>query len=116
MIYMTRIRQEQEPVFGLFDCPDNTQVMASRGQSTTPLQAFNLSNSSFIVQQSKFMADRIERSRSDARDRAAYAYRLAFGRLAEPEELDAAVEFADQHGTWMLCRALFNANEFLLIP
>ena len=116
MIYMTRIRQEQEPVFGLFDCPDNTQVMASRGQSTTPLQAFNLSNSSFIVQQSKFMAERIERSRSDARDRAAYAYRLAFGRLAEPEELDAAVEFADQHGTWMLCRALFNANEFLLIP
>jgi hypothetical protein len=116
MIYMTRIRQEAEPVFGLFDCPDNTQVAASRGRSTTPLQAFNLANSSFTVQQSKLMAERLERSRSNPRDGAEYAYWLAFGRPAESEEIDAAVEFADQYGLWMLCRALFNANEFLLIP
>ena len=116
MIYMTRIRQEREPVFGIFDCPDNTQVTASRGQSTTPLQALNLANSSFMVGQSKLMAQRIESSRSGSRNRVEYAYRLAFGRPADRLEIDAAVEFSDQHELWMLCRALLNTNEFVLIP
>ncbi|MCA9267351.1 MAG: DUF1553 domain-containing protein, partial [Planctomycetales bacterium] len=45
MIYMTKVRQEQESVFGAFDCPDASQVAPKRSRSTTPLQAFNLFNS-----------------------------------------------------------------------
>ena len=116
MIYMTRIRQEVEPVFGLFDCPDATQVMGLRGRTTTSLQAFNLSNSGFVVQQSKLMADRLERTTTGNRQAAALAYRLAFGREAVPEELDQAAVFVEQEGMWMFCRALFNANEFLTVP
>jgi len=116
MIYMTRIRQEEEPVFGLFDCPDATQVMGRRGQTTTALQVFNLSNSTFMIQQSRLMADRLEGSTTDHRQAAALAYRLAFGRDADLEELDQAAAFSEQMGLWMLCRALFNANEFLMIP
>ena len=62
------------------------------------------------------MAQRIESSRSGSRNRVEYAYRLAFGRPADRLEIDAAVEFSDQHGLWMLCRALLNTNEFVLIP
>ena len=51
MIYMTKVRQELDSVFGLFDCPDGNQVMPKRSRSTTPLQALNLFNSTFVLQQ-----------------------------------------------------------------
>ena len=35
MIYMTKIRQEQDDVFGAFDCPDGGQTTPNRTQSTT---------------------------------------------------------------------------------
>ena len=68
------------------------------------------------IRLSKLMAERIKRCQSGNRDRVEYAYRLAFGRPADRLEIDAAVEFSDQHGLWMLCRALLNTNEFVLIP
>ena len=45
MVYMNRIRQEQDAIFGAFDCPDGNQVMPDRPESTTPIQALNLFNS-----------------------------------------------------------------------
>ena len=47
MIYMTKVRQERESVFGVFDCPDASRAVAKRSRSTTPLQALNLFNSRF---------------------------------------------------------------------
>ncbi|MEZ6135449.1 MAG: DUF1553 domain-containing protein [Pirellulaceae bacterium] len=41
MIYMTKVRQEREQVFGAFDCPDASMVVPG-SRSTTPLQALNL--------------------------------------------------------------------------
>ena len=38
MIFMTKVRQEQESVFGVFDCPDASQSVPKRSRSTTPLQ------------------------------------------------------------------------------
>ncbi len=35
MIYMTKIRQEQDDVFGAFDCPDGGQTIPQRSRSTT---------------------------------------------------------------------------------
>ncbi len=60
MIYMTKVRQEQESVFGAFDCPDASQVAPKRSRSTTPLQAFNLLNSMFVMQQAELFAKRLE--------------------------------------------------------
>ena len=42
MVYMTKVRQEREHVFGAFDCPDASMVVPKRSRSTTPLQALNL--------------------------------------------------------------------------
>jgi len=60
MVYLTRIRMEQDATFGSFDSPDGGQTCPVRGQSTTPIQAFSLLNSPFILQQAEFLAERIE--------------------------------------------------------
>ena len=113
MIYGTVIRQRPDGVFGAFDCPDAGQIAPKRGQSTTPLQAFNLLNSSFIMQQSCFFAERLKKEAGtdvDAEVRRAFA--LAFQREPDRQELAAATKLVREHGLPIFCRALLNANEF----
>lgn len=117
MIYMTKVRQEQESVFGAFDCPDGSQVAPKRSRSTTPLQAFNLFNSKFVLQQCDLYVERLKKlAPDDPTRRAALAIELAYGRPAEKGETSEALSFAEEHGWPALCRALFNANEFVFIP
>lgn len=117
MIYMTKVRQEPESVFGAFDCPDASQVSPKRSRSTTPLQAFNLLNSEFMLQQADLFAQRLEKeSPTSDVPRAALAFDVAFGRQATAAEADRSFAFANQYGWPALCRALLNANEFVFIP
>ena len=116
MIYMTKVRQEQDSVFGAFDCPDASQVMPKRSRSTTPLQALNLFNSTFMLQQAGLFASRLEREANAPIDRVRLAFELTCGRPPEPPEAEAALELARDHGLTALCRALLNANEFLIVP
>ncbi len=69
MIYGTVVRQRPDGVFGAFDCPDAGQIAPKRNRSTTPLQAFNLLNSSFMMQQSDFFAERLEKEAGPNRKR-----------------------------------------------
>jgi len=117
MIYMTKVRQEQDSVFGAFDCPDASQVMPKRSRSTTPLQALNLLNSAFVLQQSDLLAERL-RSECGAspEGQVRQAYELCFGREPGPAEVDEATAFIREEGLTQFARALFNANEFLFIP
>ena len=61
MVYRTVVRQRPDGVFGVFDCPDGGQIAPKRTRSTTPLQALNLLNSGFMMQQAKFLAQRLEK-------------------------------------------------------
>ena len=116
MIYMTKIRQEQDGVFGVFDCPDGAQVVPDRSQSTTPLQALNLMNSRFMLQQAAIFAARIRANDGDnVNGQVVEAFKIAFSREPNQNELQTAAELAKSHGLESLCRALFNANEFLYI-
>ncbi len=113
MIYGTVVRQRPDGVFGVFDCPDGGQIAPKRTRSTTPLQALNLLNSSFVMQQADFLAERLRREAgpgAEAQVRRAFA--LAFQRQPDGAELGAAVQFVQTHGLPVFCRALFNANEF----
>ena len=56
MIYMTKVRMAQDSTFGAFDCPDAGQSQPKRSRSTTPLQALNLCNSTFVNQQAQLLA------------------------------------------------------------
>jgi hypothetical protein len=116
MIYMTKVRQERESVFGLFDCPDASQVVAARSRSTTPLQALNLLNSGFVMMQAKDFAERLQREAGKASaDQVRLAFRLAFGREPDAAELQDAAAFVEHTGLAEFCRALLNSNEFLFI-
>ncbi len=117
MIYMTKVRQEQDSVFGLFDCPDGSQVMPQRSRSTTPLQALNLLNSQFVIQQAEFMAARVqEEAGANTADQVRHAFLLTFSRPPEAGELEDSVSLVEENGLVTFCRALINSNEFLFIP
>ena len=116
MVYMTKIRQERESVFGAFDCPDASQVISKRSRSTTPLQALNLLNSLFVVQQSELLSQRLKAGKKSPSEQVQLAYQLCFGRHAAPDEVADAERFAREFGLESLCRGLLNSNEFLFIP
>jgi mono/diheme cytochrome c family protein len=117
MIYAHKIRMEPEAVFGAFDCPDAGQSVSRRRQSTTPIQALNLFNSRFILDEADAMAKRVEAEAGIAIPAQIHrAYGLALGRTPEPDEIADAELIVREHGLPTLCRALFNSSEFLFIP
>jgi hypothetical protein len=117
MIYAHKVRREREAVFGAFDCPDAGQSTARRRESTTPIQALNLFNSRFTIEQSEAFASRVKAEVGEDIDRQIHrAYELALSRQATDAELADAEPVVSGHGLPALCRALFNSNEFLFVP
>ncbi len=114
LVYQAKPRVQLDDIFGAFDCPDAGQIAPRRTSSTTPLQALNLLNSSFAMQQAGFFAERLEKdagAQPEAQVRRAFA--LAFARVPAEDEITAAVALIREHGLTIFCRALFNANEFI---
>jgi hypothetical protein len=115
MVYMTRVRREVESVFGLFDCPDGNQVAPKRTRSTTPLQALNLFNSKFVLQQAEFLAQRLEAESETPVEMIETSYRLCFGRSPTHREMKLGTEMLEQLGVVQYCRVLLNSNEFVFV-
>ncbi len=117
MIYAHKVRREPEAVFGAFDCPDAGQAVGQRRESTTPIQALNLFNSRFILDQSNALAQRLEKSGgASIEDCIREAYRITLSREPSPEEIAEAAPAVTEHGSAVLARALFNSNEFVMLP
>ncbi len=116
MIYQSKPRMQLDNIFGTFDCPDAGQIAPKRTRSTTPLQALSLLNSPFLMQQAKFLSERIASEvGTDVEAQVQRAFLLAFQREPTKEELKAGTSFASDHGLTALCRALLNANEFIYV-
>jgi len=116
MVYQFKPRLQQDPTFGVFDCPDATQTAPRRAASTTPLQALNLLNDPFMLDQGERFAARLHEEAGDAvAGQVRRAFRLAFGRDPSDEEEKAAEKLVRAHGLATFCRALFNANEFVFV-
>ncbi|WP_437194576.1 DUF1553 domain-containing protein [Planctomicrobium sp. SH527] len=82
MIYMTKVRMEQDAVFGAFDCPDAATSVPQRTVSTTPLQALNLFNSYFLMQQADILAESLkQKSPEDVHQQIRLAYELCYSRI-----------------------------------
>ncbi|MBL9204310.1 MAG: DUF1553 domain-containing protein [Opitutaceae bacterium] len=117
MVYQCKPRVQLDDVFGAFDCPDAGQITPKRNRSTTPLQAFNLLNSPFALQMAAAFAARLEREAGpDPEAQVRRAFDLALGRPPEAAELSAAATVVREHGLKVLCRTVFNLNEFIHIP
>lgn len=116
MVYLTRIRQEQDSVFGAFDCPSGNQVMPRRSRSNTPLQALNLFNSPFVLQQAEILAARLQKDVGEKPERQVErAFWLLYGRGPDTYERRTSVAMIRDEGLESFCRALFNTSEFLFI-
>ncbi len=118
MLYQERMRRVDDKMFTAFDFPDCGQVRAKRPVSTTPLQALNLMNSNFVVEQAAFIA---ERARAEAKGKGAEAavrrcFDLLLARLPDEGELAVATTIAKESGLHVVCRSLINSNEFAFLP
>ena len=116
MVYQSKPRMQLDDVFGTFDCPDAGQVAPKRNSSNTPLQALNLLNSTFILDQSALLAQRLVR---DVGEQPAAqvdrAFAVMFGRQPGEAERAGGVQLIQEHGLEAFCRALYNASEFLYV-
>ncbi|MFN5050637.1 MAG: DUF1553 domain-containing protein [Planctomyces sp.] len=117
MVYSHRVRMEQVPVFGAFDCPDFGQSIPRRSRSTTAIQALNLFNSRFTHDRAEALAHRLStQAGAQLTAQLQLAWQLTLSRPPTTTELSAAETVAQQHGLPQVCRALLNSSEFLLIP
>ena len=117
MVYAFKVRMEQDGIFGAFDCPDGSLVVPKRSVSTTPLQALNLFNSRFILDQSQTFADRLRHEAGEQPEsQVRAAWQLAFNRTPQRAEAEEAMAFVRSEGLPAFCRGVLNANEFLFIP
>src|SRR5207237_6193420 len=99
MVYQFKPRLQQDGTFGAFDCPDATGSMPRRNVSTTPLQALNLLNDPFVLDQCDRFAARLKRDvGEDVGAQVTWAFRLAFGRGPTESETEAAAELVRRHG------------------
>lgn len=116
MVYLFKIRQEQDAIFGSFDCPDGNQVIPKRSRSNTPLQALNLFNSAFVLQQAEILAQRlVEEGGGGVHSQIERAFNLFYGRSPDAFERRVSRELIEGESLTALCRALYNSSEFLFV-
>ncbi|MFO0822752.1 MAG: DUF1553 domain-containing protein [Gemmataceae bacterium] len=116
MVYQQKPRMQLDDTFGVFDCPDAGQIAPRRNVSTTPLQALNLLNSTFALQQAGYFAERVEKEAGrDVAAQVRHVFALTFQRLPTEREQTAAETLVRAHGLAALCRAVLNANEFVYV-
>jgi hypothetical protein len=115
-IYRTWVRSGRNEFLDVFDCPDPSTAAPRRAVTTTPLQALALLNNSFTFRMAGCLAARIQREVEGNLDsQIRHLYRLAFNRVPDADEANAAKQHVAAHGLAALCRVVFNSNEFLYV-
>ncbi len=117
LLYQERMRRVDDGIFTAFDFPDCGQVRAKRPVSTTPLQALNLMNSDFVLEQSKLIAARAKLNvGGDEIKSIDECFRLLLGREPDEQERKDSLALAKENDLSLVCRALINSNEFAFLP
>lgn len=117
MLYQERMRRVDDGIFTAFDFPDCGQVRSKRPVSTTPLQALNLMNSDFVIEQSRRIADRAQSDAGKDDGRAVdRCFELLLGRQPDTQERHDCLLLAQETDLSFVCRALINTNEFAFLP
>jgi hypothetical protein len=128
-VYSYFKRGMKYPMFEVFDQPDPNLTCESRSNSTVPTQALTMLNNDFIIQQSRYFAERVLQQAGPGNEpRIRAAYRLALSREPSSRELQANAGFLDRQreahrakaspeteALADLCDVLLNLNEFLYI-
>lgn len=115
-IYRFVVRTTPQPFMTTLDCPNPAVLTPARLTTTTALQSLSLLNNDFMLKQADYFAARVQtEAGDDAAAQVAQAFRLAFGRNPDDDELHRCAPLVEQQGLTALCRVLLNANEFVHI-
>ncbi len=114
-VYRLIVRSVPDPFLATLDCPDPSAMVAKRNETLTPLQSLALLNNKFMVRMAEHFAARIEPMGANSTERLNAAWRIAFGREPEDDELALLVKYADRFGLANTCRLIFNMNEFVFV-
>jgi hypothetical protein len=125
-IYVLAQRNMRYPLFDAFDLPDMHNSCARRMTTTTAPQALLLLNGDFTLERGRqFASLLLQRFGPEESALLADAYRRAWGRRANDEEIQLGLRFlsARSDGRTMdraavladFCHALLNTNEFLFL-
>jgi hypothetical protein len=110
-VYRFVVRSQQQPWMAALDCADPSLLVDRRNQTITPLQALAQLNDALVIVMARHFAARVERA-GGPREQVAAAYRIAFQRGPEPDELGTLAEHVERHGLASACRLILNLNEF----
>jgi hypothetical protein len=127
-IYMMTKRSLLLPLMTTFDFADTTQPCSQRNVSTVAPQALALLNNDFVHEQSRALADRVEREAGgDENSQIERAWWLALCRAPSESERAAAISHLDEQrrnlsedrtrrqALTSLCHVLLNLNEFIYV-
>jgi mono/diheme cytochrome c family protein len=115
-VYRFIVRTTPPQFMTTLDCPDPANMTPVRNVTTTPLQSLALFNNDFMLKQAKYFAERLRAEHpNDIPKQMAQAFEIALARHATITELQYTAQLVQQHGLLHLCRALFNANEFVYV-
>src|SRR5262249_32632045 len=132
-VYVLVKRNLRYPLFDAFDYPDMHNSCSRRLQTTTAPQALLLLNGELTLGHARAWAEALHaRHGEDPKAMVASAYRAAWGRPADAEEIDLGLRFLTrQSGTHRdlaaseeqarkmaltdFCHAVLNTNEFVYV-
>ena len=115
-IYRFAVRTTTHQFLTTLDCPSPANLVPARNVTTTALQSLTLLNNDFMLKQSGYFADRIQKEKpDDFTSQIDRAFQLAFGRSPSAPEAVAANQLAQARGLMQFCRMLLNANEFVYV-
>jgi hypothetical protein len=131
-VYIMQQRLKKHPFFEVFDGADQNAITGERAQSITPVQALFLMNNKLMHEQADQLAVRVGMAYDTMPERIDYAFRLAYGRSAKPEEVREAIGYLQQTKQELIiqnistekltrmalasyCRVLLCSNEFLYV-
>lgn len=114
-IYRFIVRSVPDPFMSTLDCADPSQSVPVRNETVTALQALSALNNPFMVRQSAFFAERLEKEKTGLKSQLFRAFELALQREPDETELSELEEYANKHGLPATCRLIYAMNEFLYI-
>ncbi len=122
--YATISRSRIDPTLAMFDFPDANVSSERRSVTMVAQQQLFVLNSKFMIAAARAFAARIEAAATDDDSRITFAYRLAFQRNPQEDELAIGRQFlsttsqtsADKLTPWQrYAQALLASNEFTWI-
>jgi hypothetical protein len=115
-VYRICVHSARDPLLDSLDCPEFSTRTPVRPNTTTPLQALSLMNSSFIQRQAAKLAERVEREAGpDVKAQVKSLWMRCYAREPRPAETREASKLARQHGLASVAWAVLNSSEFVFV-